>query len=92
MSDPVSWFVVERTWKVFGSGGDQVGTVEDVVGDPESDIFSGVRVAFKLLEAARFIPAEHVARIVDGEVHLELTSDEARESRFHEPGESHQNR
>ena len=92
MSDPVSWLVVERTWKVFGSDGGQVGTVEEVIGDPESDIFSGVRVAFKLLEAARFVPAEHVNRIVEGEVHLELTSDEARESRFPEPGQSHQGR
>jgi uncharacterized protein YrrD len=88
MTDPVSWFVVERNWEFFGSEGEQVGTVEGVVGDVESDIFSGLRVAFTLLKAARFIPAEYVASILDGEVHLALTSAEARESRFPEPGES----
>ena len=92
MSDPVSWFVVERGWKVFGSDGDQVGTVEDVVGDTGNDIFSGLRVAFGLLKEARFVPSEHVGRIVDGEVHLDLGSEEARERHFDEPGESHQSR
>ncbi len=88
MSDPVSWFVVERHWKVFGSDGDQVGTVEGVVGDEESDIFSGLRVVFELRKAARFVPAEHVASIVEGEVHLDLTGGEARASDFAEPGAS----
>jgi uncharacterized protein YrrD len=88
MSDPASWFVVERQWKVFGSDGDQVGTVEDVVGDQEKDIFSGIRVVFELRKAARFVPAEHVASILEGEVHLDLTGDEARESDFVEPGTS----
>ena len=92
MSDPVSWFVVERGWKVMGSDGEQVGTVEDVVGDTGNDIFSGLRVAFRLLREARFVPSEHVGRIEDGEVHLDLTSAEARESHFDEPGESHQSR
>jgi uncharacterized protein YrrD len=88
VTDPVSWLVVERGWKVVGADGEQAGTVEEVVGDPESDIFSGVRVAFELHREARFVPAEHVASILDGEVHLDLQAGEARESRFPEPGES----
>jgi uncharacterized protein YrrD len=87
VTDPVSWLVVERGWKVVGSDGEQAGTVEEVVGDPESDIFSGLDVAFQLHREARFIPAEHVASILDGEVHLDLPAAEARESHFPEPGE-----
>ena len=88
MSDPVSWLVVERGWKVVGADGEEAGTVEEVVGDPESDIFSGLRVAFELHREARFLPAEHVASIVDGEVHLDLTADAACARRFPEPGQS----
>jgi hypothetical protein len=45
-----------------------------------------------LLKEARFVPSEHVGRILDGEVHLDLGSEEARERHFDEPGESHQSR
>jgi hypothetical protein len=92
MSDPVSWLVVERGWKVFGSDGEHVGTVEDVVGDADEDIFSGLRVSFGVLRQARFVPAEHVARIEEGDVHLDLTSREARVSEFDEPGQSNPRR
>jgi uncharacterized protein YrrD len=88
VTDPVSWLVVERGWKVVGADGERAGTVEEVVGDEESDIFSGVLVAFELHREARFVPAEHVAGILEGEVHLDLPAQEARESRFPEPGES----
>lgn len=86
MSDPASWLVVESGWRVIGADGVEVGTVEAIVGDEEKDIFSGVRVVTGVLRAARFVPAEHVARIDQGEVHLDLAADEAREREFAEPG------
>jgi uncharacterized protein YrrD len=88
MTDPVSWLLVEPGWKVVGADGEQAGTVEAVVGDLDSDIFSGLRIAFEVHRGARFVPAEHVASILDGEVHLDLAADAARARRFPEPGES----
>jgi hypothetical protein len=86
MNDPVSWLMIERGWKVFSSDGEQLGRVEKTVGDDNSDIFSGVEVAIGLLKAAKFIPAERIAEIVEGELRLDLTADEARTLEFPEPG------
>jgi hypothetical protein len=40
MADPVSWFVIEPGWKVVDADGEQVGTVDEVVGDSGDDIFN----------------------------------------------------
>jgi uncharacterized protein YrrD len=86
MSDPVSWLLIERGWKVVSSEGEQLGRVEKVTGDPSADIFSGLEVAIGLLKAARFIPAEHIAEILEDEIRLDLTSEQARTVEFHMPG------
>jgi hypothetical protein len=74
--DPVSWFLVERGWKVVGSDGAELGTVEEALGDENADIFHGLAVATGLLDKPRYVPAEKVGEIVEGEVHL--TIDQAR--------------
>lgn len=86
MSDPVSWLMIERGWKVQSSDGEQLGRVEKTVGDDTNDIFSGLEVSIGLLKSAKFIPSEHVAEIVEGEIKLDLTADEARTLEFPEPG------
>ena len=76
MPDPVSWFVVERGWDVVGSDESKLGTVEDVLGDPERDIFDGLSVATGLLGKPRYVPAEQVREIVEGSVRLSIGQDD----------------
>ncbi len=70
--DPVSWFMIEPGWKVVASDGATVGSVAEVVGDEENDIFNGLAVATGLLGRARYVEAERVARITDGCLELTL--------------------
>ncbi len=72
MPDPVSWFLVERGWKVVGADGTELGTVEETLGDENADIFDGVAVATGLLDKPRYVPAELVGEILQGEVHLTI--------------------
>lgn len=76
MADPVSWFVIERGWEVLGSDESKLGTVEEVLGDPEHDIFDGLSVATGVLGKPRYVPAELVQEIVEGSVHLSIGQDE----------------
>jgi hypothetical protein len=76
MPDPVSWFVVEPGWKVVAADGDEVGTVHEMLGDPERDIFDGIAVATAPLAKPTYVPSEQVGEIREGEVHLEATSEQ----------------
>jgi hypothetical protein len=76
MAEPVSWFLVEKHWKVVGADGEEIGKVEEAVGDSNADIFSGLTVGTGLLHKARFVPAELVSEIVEGEVRLSIGKDE----------------
>jgi uncharacterized protein YrrD len=76
MSDPVSWFLIEPGWKVLDAAGDDVGRIEDVVGDSNADIFNGLAIAKGLFSGKRYVPAEQVASITEGEVALRLRADE----------------
>jgi uncharacterized protein YrrD len=72
MADPVSWKVVEPGWAVVSSDGEEVGTVHEVLGDPEADIFSGIRVNEGLLLKRRDVDADSVGEIDVGSVHLTI--------------------
>ena len=86
MPDPVSWFVVKRGWEVVGSDESKLGTVEEVLGDQELDIFDGLSVATGVLGKPRYVPAELVQEIVEGGVHLSIGQDEAdRLDEYHAP-------
>ena len=82
MADPVSWFLIETGWKVVAADGSELGTVEEALGDENADIFDGLAVATGVLGKPRYVPAELVGEILDGEVRL--TIDQAR---FDELGE-----
>jgi uncharacterized protein YrrD len=75
-ADPVSWLVVEHGWKVVASDGSALGTVQEVIGDTGKDIFNGLSVSPGLLKRPKYVPAERVAEIAEGEVRLGLTEDE----------------
>jgi hypothetical protein len=86
MAEPVSWFLIEQHWKVVGADGQEIGKVEEVVGDSSADIFSGLTVGTGLVHKAHFVPAELVAEIVDGEVRLSIGKDEfAQLDEYEEP-------
>jgi hypothetical protein len=76
VSDPVSWFVIEAGWRVVDTDGDEIGKVEEVVGDSAEDIFNGLAVSTGLLDRPRYVPSERVEEITDGQVRLSMTADE----------------
>jgi uncharacterized protein YrrD len=76
MPDPVAWLVVESGWEVVSSDGEKVGTIDEVLGDQNADIFDGLAVASGVLKEAKYVPSERVGVIVEGRVTLELTPDE----------------
>jgi hypothetical protein len=75
--DPVSWLMIEPGWKVFTADGADVGKVDEVAGDEGHDIFDGLAVATSAFGKPRYVPAEQVAQIFEGEVHLSLTHEQA---------------
>ena len=86
MADPVSWFVVERGWSVVGAGGAKLGSVEEVIGDADADIFNGLAVSAGLLGRSHYVPAEHVRQIREGSVELDLDRSGFEALDEHEPG------
>jgi hypothetical protein len=72
VSEPASWLIVERGRNVEGPNGEELGKVEETVGDSTHDIFNGLTVASGLFSRARYVPAELVAEIRDGLVRLSI--------------------
>jgi hypothetical protein len=76
MADPVSWKVVERGWSVVSSDGEDVGKVDQVIGDPDADIFDGLAVgAGTVLGKPLYVPSEQVGPIEEGTVHLTIDAE-----------------
>ena len=72
--DPVSWKVVEPGWRVVGPSGRELGKVDEVLGDPEADIFNGLHVGTGLLAEPTYVAAERVSEIREDEVQLDVES------------------
>ena len=87
--DPVSWFVIEPGWKVVAADGTEVGRVEEVVGDADKDIFSGIAISSGVVTGlfgkATFVPAERIRSITEGEITLDVPPDRMDEFDEHEP-------
>jgi uncharacterized protein YrrD len=78
MAEPTSWLTIEPGWDVIDSSGENVGAIRDVIGDPEADIFNGLRVDGP--EGDVYVPADCVEEIVDGRVMLDTEASELPES------------
>jgi hypothetical protein len=76
--DPVSWLLIEPGWKVIDSEGNHVGHVEEVEGDSNADIFSGLVISTRLFGGKRYVPADQVGLITEDRVHLTLNGDEVK--------------
>jgi hypothetical protein len=74
MTDPVSWLLIRPGWKVVSADGVELGEVDEVVGDENSDVFDGLAVATSAFAKPRYVPAEAVAEITSGVVQLSTTS------------------
>jgi hypothetical protein len=86
MADPVSWLMIEPGWKVETSDGEEVGRVEEVTGDSNTDIFDGLSIALGMTRGQQYVPSEQVGEIVDGRVRLLLDRAEIeRLGKFDEP-------
>lgn len=85
MADPVSWMVIEQGWTVVDTTGENVGRVDEVIGDESVDIFNGLNVLTGVLGTPKYVPSEQVGRIVEGQVELLLTKDQVDELEEAEP-------
>lgn len=77
MADPVSWLQIEQGWTVVSNDGTLIGTVAQVAGDKQDDIFDGLAVKAESSDAIGYVPGEQVGAIFPGEVTLKLTTSEA---------------
>ena len=84
--EPVSWLMIEPGWTVCDADGGEVGHVAEVAGDSGMDVFHGIAVSTRVLAKPRYVAAEQVGTIVEGRVHLLISSDEfRRQGPFEEP-------
>ncbi len=74
--DPISWLMIEPGWKVVDAQGNEVGSVDELVGDSSNDIFNGLSISTSLLGKPRYVPSEQVGTITPGHVHLKLIKDQ----------------
>ena len=96
----VSWKLIEPGWGVHASGGELVGHVFKTVGDSDADIFDGLAIVHhddhgypgihNYWDRPRYVAAEQVAAIADGEVTLALTAEQSNELPLHDVPESAQ--
>ena len=82
----VSWLLIEPGWDVISADGQRVGKVAERVGDSNVDIFDGLSISSGLVAKPRYVPSEQVARITEGVVHLNISSERFhRDAEFDEP-------
>jgi hypothetical protein len=83
--------MIEPGWKVVSADGKELGHVDEVTGDSSNDIFNGLAIASGVFGRPKYVPAEQVARIVEGRVELALTRQQVdRLAEYEEPPESAQ--
>lgn len=66
--DPVAWSYVEPGTRVMGPDGDQIGTVEAMLGTEVEGIFHGIAVKPEGGGQARVVPADDVGRLTPSSV------------------------
>jgi uncharacterized protein YrrD len=85
MPDPVSWKAVEKGWPAYDRDGAEVGTVHEIAGDENADIFDGFGIKTSTFGAVKYVPSEIVGSIAEGEVRLTVSgSDVASLEDLHE--------
>jgi uncharacterized protein YrrD len=76
LGEPASYLTLEAGVAVYASGGEEVGTVAQVVAAPEQDIFEGIAIAPRLgIGHRRFAAADQIDEIGEKGVLLSLPMD-----------------
>ena len=70
----MSWLQIQQGWNVVTSDGVGVGTVAQVEGDKQGDIFDGLAVESQAKQVL-YVPGEQVGPIYPGEVTLTIAAD-----------------
>jgi hypothetical protein len=73
----VAWIALEAGTAVHAADGSQVGTMKEIAGDEEHDIFHGLVVTAPGSDTDRYIPAERVTGIWPTRVATDLSPEEA---------------
>lgn len=76
MADPISWLLLEPGHTVATADGEELGTVEEVLGDGVADIFDGMTVAAGMLGKPLYVPSELIASIDTDAVRLTISNAE----------------
>jgi hypothetical protein len=75
--DPIAWLVLEPGHKVVTADDEELGKVEQVLGDQVADIFDGLVASTGLLGKPKYVPAELVGSIDTEAVHLTISKAES---------------
>ena len=70
VAERTSWLTIEPGWEVEDASSTLVARVSAVVGDPDADIFDGLRVTTDDGDEL-YVPADAVGAIVEGRVSLD---------------------
>ena len=76
MPDPSSWLLLEPGHPVVTKDGEELGRVEEVLGDTVAGIFDGLLVQLGVLGDTKYVTAEIVESIDTERVHLSITAAE----------------
>jgi hypothetical protein len=74
--DPIAWRGVAQDTPVHSSDDQVVGTLSDLLGSDQEDIFHGIVVHLGRLGHQVFVPADQVSLMTRSHVDVALTSDE----------------
>ena len=73
-ADPVSWLQIAQGWSVVTSDGVSIGSVTQVEGDKQDDIFDGLAVELAQPGQIVYVPGEQVGLIYPGQATLKIAS------------------
>jgi hypothetical protein len=73
----VAWIAIDEDATVVAADGSEIGSVVEVTGDEEADIFDGLVVKHARGDGHRYVPAERVKAMWPDRVETDLTAAEA---------------
>lgn len=85
---PASWLTIAPQTPVLASDGQEVGTVAEVLGWDQEDIFHGIVIHTATPSDARLITAEHVRTITNHQIETDLSSEQVRAIEPYVPNEA----
>lgn len=77
-TQPVSWLTIRAETPVFSSDGEEVGSVHEVLGSEQADVFHGIVVRSGLLGKDAMVPAEKISGMTENRIDLSLPAEEVR--------------